>query len=87
VLGYLITVSTFAPVALGVLIGLAGLGWLIAVVPGIRTWTAIAVVLFGAVAEGALAIWLLIGVKRLSVRSMCGYIAVVMCPHGRCRDP
>lgn len=60
VLGYLIAASTFAPVALGVLIGLAGVGWLIAVVPRIPTWITIAIVLFGAVAEGALAIWLLI---------------------------
>jgi hypothetical protein len=60
VLGYLIAQSTFAPVALGVLIGLAGLAWLIAVVPGVPTWTTIAVVLFGAVAELALATWLLV---------------------------
>jgi hypothetical protein len=60
VLGYLIAQSTFAPAALGVLIVLAGLAWLIAVVPGSPTWSTIAMVLFGAVAEGALALWLLI---------------------------
>ncbi len=60
VLGYLIARSTFAPIALGVLIALAGLGWLIAVVPRMPTWSALAVVLFGIVAEVALAIWLLI---------------------------
>jgi hypothetical protein len=59
-LGYLITSSTFAPVALGVVIAFAGLAWLIAVVPGVPTWTTLAVVLFGIVAEVALAIWLLI---------------------------
>ena len=60
VLGYLIALSTFAPVALGVLIVLAGVAWLIAVVPGAPTWSTLAVVLFGIVAEVALAIWLLI---------------------------
>ena len=60
VLGYLIAQSTFAPVALGVLIVLAGLAWLIAVVPGVPTWSTLAVVVFGGVAEVALAIWLLI---------------------------
>jgi hypothetical protein len=59
VLGYLIANSTFAPVALGVLIVLAGLAWLITVMPGIPTWTTLVIVLFGIVAEGALAIWLL----------------------------
>ena len=60
VLGYLIAQSTFAPVALGVLIGLAGLGWLITVVPRVPTWFTLAVVAFGVIAEVALAIWLLI---------------------------
>ena len=60
VLGYLIARSTFAPVALGVLIVLAGLAWLIAVVPRSPTWSTLAVVLFGVVADVALAIWLLI---------------------------
>ena len=59
VLGYLIARSTFAPVALGVLIALAGLAWLIAVVPRVPTWSTLAVVLFGGVAEVTLAIWLL----------------------------
>jgi hypothetical protein len=60
VLGYLIVQSTFAPVALGVLIVLAGAGWLITVVPGAPTWSTLAVVTFGITAEVALAIWLLI---------------------------
>jgi Domain of unknown function (DUF4386) len=64
VLGYLIAASTFAPVALGVLIVLAGLAWLIVVVPGVPTWSTLAVVLFGGVAEVALALWLLIGPER-----------------------
>ena len=64
VLGYLIARSTFAPVALGVLIVLAGLAWLIAVVPRVPTWSTLAVVLFGVVAEVALAIWLLVAPDR-----------------------
>ncbi len=64
VLGYLMAQSTFAPVALGVLIVLAGVAWLIAVLPKVPIWTTLAVVLFGVVAEVALAIWLLIGPDR-----------------------
>ena len=64
VLGYLIAQSTFAPVALGVVIVLAGLAWLIAVVPRAPTWTTLAVVAFGIIAEVALAIWLLIAPVR-----------------------
>jgi hypothetical protein len=64
VLGYLIARSTFAPVALGVLIILAGLAWLIAVPPKVPTWATLAVVLFGIVAEVALVIWLLIAPDR-----------------------
>jgi hypothetical protein len=64
VLGYLIARSTFAPVALGVLIVLAGLAWLIGVVPRVPTWSTLAAVLFGVVAEVTLAIWLLIAPER-----------------------
>ena len=64
VLGYLIARTTFAPDALGVLIALAGLAWLIAVVPKVPTWSTLAVVLFGVVAEVALAGWLLIAPDR-----------------------
>jgi len=60
VLGYLIAGSTFAPAELGVLIVLAGLAWLIAVLPGIPIWSTLAVVALGIIAEVALAIWLLI---------------------------
>jgi hypothetical protein len=64
VLGYLIARSTFAPVALGVLIVLAGLAWLIAVVPRVPTWSTLAVVAFGVFAEVALVIWLLTAPER-----------------------
>lgn len=58
-LGYLIARSTFAPGGLGVLIVLAGVAWLIAVAPGVPTWSTLAVVVFGVFAEVTLAIWLL----------------------------
>jgi hypothetical protein len=64
VLGYLIARSTFAPDALGLLIAVAGLAWLIAVVPGAPTWSTLAVVLFGIVAEVTLALWLLIAPEQ-----------------------
>jgi hypothetical protein len=64
VLGYLIARSTLAPVALGVLIVLAGLAWLIAVVPRVPTWSTLAVVVFGIAAEVALATWLLTAPER-----------------------
>jgi hypothetical protein len=60
VLGYLIVQSTIAPAGLGELVVLAGVAWLIAVVPGAPTWSTLAVVAFGVIAEVALAIWLLI---------------------------
>ena len=60
VLGYLIARSPFAPTGLGVLVAIAGLAWLIAIVPGAPTWSTLAVVVFGSVVEGALAIWLLV---------------------------
>ncbi len=64
VLGYLLVRSTFAPDALGVFIALAGLAWLIAVVPRAPTWSTLAVVAFGIAAEVALAIWLLTAPER-----------------------
>ena len=64
VLGYLIARSTFAPVALGVLIALSGLTWLIVVVPRVPTWSTLTVAFFGVVAEVALAIWLLMAPDR-----------------------
>ena len=64
VLGYLIARSTFAPGALGVVIALAGLAWLIAVVPRVPTWFTLAVVLFGVAAEVTLTIWLLVAPER-----------------------
>lgn len=63
-LGYLIARSTFAPGGLGVLIVLAGVAWLIAVAPGVPTWSTLAVVVFGVVVEVTLAIWLLTAPSR-----------------------
>lgn len=59
VLGYLIARSTFAPVALGVLVGVAGLAWLIATLPTVPIWSTLVVVVFGVATELVLALWLL----------------------------
>lgn len=60
VLGYLIARSTFAPAALGVVIVVAGLAWLITVAPRTPIWATLAVVAFGVIAELTLATWLLV---------------------------
>ena len=60
VLGYLIARSAFAPVALGVLLFVAGIAWPVVAVPAVPGWYAAIAVVLGIVAEGALAIWLLI---------------------------
>jgi hypothetical protein len=60
VLGYLIARSAFGPLALGALLVVAGLAWPIAVIPGAPSWSAAVAVALGIVAEGALAIWLLV---------------------------
>ena len=60
VLGYLIARSMFAPREPGLLVALAGIAWTLVVIPGIPTWYTGASVLLGIVAEGALAVWLLL---------------------------
>jgi hypothetical protein len=63
VLGYLIMRSSFAPLALGALLAVAGIAWPIVVVPGMPSWYAGVAVVLGIVAEGALAIWLLVAAR------------------------
>jgi hypothetical protein len=66
-LGYLIYRSNFLPRLIGVLIAVAGVGWLTALGPGLPALLAIVVALLGAVAEGALMLWLLVfGVRQTS---------------------
>lgn len=58
-LGYLIFRSTFLPRALGVLMALAGVGWLIFLTPLAKPLTIYLEVL-GIVAEGSLCLWLVV---------------------------
>ncbi len=66
VLGYLIARSTIAPLALGILVALAGIAWCFVVIPGLPTWYSVLALILGIAAEGALAIWLL--VARYAIR-------------------
>jgi hypothetical protein len=58
-IGYLTLRSTFLPRTLGVLIGLAGLGWLTFLAPTFADSIATYLMALGAVGEGALMLWLL----------------------------
>lgn len=58
-IGYLVFQSTFLPRTLGVLMLLAGLGWLVFLFPYIALHLAIYIEALGVVAEAALMIWLI----------------------------
>jgi len=60
VLGYLIFKSTFLPRAIGVLIAIAGVGWLTFMVPPISSALLVYLEILGIVAEGLLMLWLLV---------------------------
>jgi len=60
VLGYLIFRSTFLPRAIGVLIAIAGVGWLTFMVPPISSALLVYLEILGIVAEGLLMLWLLL---------------------------
>ncbi len=60
VLGYLIFRSTFLPRAIGVLIAIAGVGWLTFMVPPISSALLVYLEILGIVAEGLLMMWLLV---------------------------
>lgn len=59
-IGYLIVGSTFLPRILGVLMALAGLGWLAVLVPAIAKHVTVGVEVLGIGAEGLLMLWLLV---------------------------
>lgn len=64
-LGYLIYRSNFLPRFIGVLIAVAGVGWLTALGPGLPSPLATGVAVLGAGAELALMLWLLVrGVEQ-----------------------
>ncbi|MGD0050982.1 MAG: DUF4386 domain-containing protein [Vulcanimicrobiaceae bacterium] len=59
-IGYLVFDSTFLPRALGVLMALAGLGWLAFLLPPVASRLSSAIEVLGIIAEGALMLWLLV---------------------------
>jgi Domain of unknown function (DUF4386) len=59
-LGYLIFRSTFLPRILGVLMALAGLGWLAFLSPPLAKYLSIYIEILGILAEGLLMLWLLV---------------------------
>ena len=64
-LGYLIYRSNFLPRFIGVLIAVAGVGWLTALGPGLPWPLATGIAAFGGIAELSLMVWLLVlGVRQ-----------------------
>lgn len=59
-IGYLILRSTFLPRTLGVLMMLAGLGWLAFLSPPLASHLSLYIKILGILAEGALMLWLLV---------------------------
>jgi hypothetical protein len=59
-LGYLIFRSTFVPRILGVLMALAGLGWLAFLSPPLAKYLSLYLEILGVLAEGLLMLWLLV---------------------------
>jgi hypothetical protein len=58
-IGYLIFRSGFLPRFLGVVMALAGLGWLVFLVPGVPNYLSVAIKVVGFLAELSLCLWLL----------------------------
>ena len=58
--GWLLTRSPAVPTVLGVMFIIAGLGWCTGPIPGLPRAAALGLQGFGAIAEGALAVWLLV---------------------------
>jgi hypothetical protein len=59
-IGYLIFRSTFLPHILGVLMALAGLGWLIFPLPNLPNYLSITIEAVGVCAEASLMLWLIV---------------------------
>jgi hypothetical protein len=59
-IGYLIFRSSFLPRILGVLMAVAGLGWLAFLIPAIPHYLSVAIEVFGFLAELSLCLWLLV---------------------------
>ena len=59
-IGYLIVGSTFLPRVLGVLMALAGLGWLVFLYPSLPHYLTISIEALGIIAEASLMLWLIV---------------------------
>jgi len=59
-IGYLILSSSFLPRVLGVLMALAGLGWLAFLSPAVPRYLSLAIEVLGFLAELSLCLWLLV---------------------------
>jgi hypothetical protein len=59
-IGYLIVGSTFLPRVLGVLMALAGLGWLAFLYPSLPHSLALSIEVLGIIAEASLMLWLIV---------------------------
>jgi hypothetical protein len=59
-IGYLIIRSTFLPRILGILMGLAGAGWLIFLLPRLPNFLSMAIDAIGICAEASLMLWLIV---------------------------
>ena len=59
-IGYLVIKSSFLPRILGVLMGIAGLAWLSAQLPGLAHWVYSVTQALGFLGEGSLMLWLLV---------------------------
>jgi Domain of unknown function (DUF4386) len=59
-IGYLIIKSTFLPRALGALMVLAGVGWLVYLAPAVARHVSVYIKVLGILAEGLLMLWLLV---------------------------
>jgi hypothetical protein len=59
-IGYLIFRSTFLPRILGVLMALAGVGWLVFLLPNLANYLSLSIEALGIFAEASLMLWLLV---------------------------
>lgn len=59
-IGYLVIRSTFLPRALGALMALAGVGWLVYLAPPVASRLSVYIEVLGILAEGLLMLWLLV---------------------------
>jgi hypothetical protein len=72
-IGYLIFRSTFLPRVLGVLMALAGIGWLAFLIPAIARNLSLYIEVLGVVAEVSLMLWLIVkGVDTQRWREQAG---------------